>query len=499
MRSLVVLLVVFGACGALPGPGPVVLPPDAGTAPPSLRDHFSSTPLTAVVKPRVSGAGLRVARSGDRVLTLTVTRDELGKVSKRLVATTGDQEVWAFEEGLEEQFNDFAVHPSGEITLGLERRGATSDAFDLLRLSAEGQLLHRQALARPSTIPASDQPAPFLMKGVPNGSVVTGWLPWLEVEANGEHVVVGLLSRVDRHEAVLVSGLISLTWNGAFVERWARIVDGPHAMISIAWQYDDFLWLDAATRLLVTVAADGSVVVGRTLGNGRCTSVAQTFHELTVAQCRAARSHNSPHRYQPFGFTFFSGEGARLRTGLLAPQELEEFVIFDMDVRGEEVAVAGTAVRLGANGEPAFYFEPPGATSSTPLSPYDGYLAVVKPDGTVHDERFVDLGRGDYFSAISWTDEGLVAVGGSDWNRWYGGMSLSRGSQPVLVLAPLDGSPLLQRTLPVEPRDRHTHLLDVVMRGNELIAVGPADAPMTHSGDAAVAPMAMGSLRLSLP
>jgi hypothetical protein len=467
--------------------------------PPSLRETFTSAPLTSVVKPRVSGAGLRVARSGARVLTLTVTRDELGQVSKRLVATAGTEEVWVLEEALDERFDDFAVHPSGEVSLGLERRSAPHDTYELLRLGADGRLLHRQVLARPSTIPASDLPGLFLMKGVPDGAVVTGWLPWLKLEASGEDLVVGLVSYVDGGGPALMSGVMSLSWTGSFTERWARVVDGLDSLISISWEYDDFLWLDAATRLLVSVAADGSVVVGRTLGQARCNSVAQTFHELTLQQCRALRSVNSPHRYQPFAFTFFSAEGARLRTGVLAPAELEEFVIFDMEVRSDQVAVAGTAVRLGKDGVPDSYFEPPGATSSTPLTPYDGYLAVVHPDGTVHDERYVDLGRGDFFSALSWTDEGLVAVGASDWNRWYGGMSLSRGSQPLLVLAPLDGSPVLQRTLAVEPRDRHAHLLDLAVRGNEVIAVGPADAPMTHSGDAAIAPMAMGSLRVSLP
>jgi hypothetical protein len=496
MRQLVTLVVVFSACGPLPVP--VVLPPDAGAPVPSLRETVASAELRAVVKPRVSGAGLRVQRSGDRVITLTVSRDELGQVSRRLVATAGTAEVWSLEEALDERFNDFALHPSGEVTLGLEHRAASADAFELLRLSRDGQVLYRQVLARPTTIPASDLPSPFKMKGVPDGSVVTGWLPWLQLEAHGEDLVVGVVSFIDTSGAALVSGVISLGWNGAFTERWARIVDGPHSMIAVAWQYDEFLWLDAATRLLVNVSEDGSVVVGRTLSNGRCSSLADTFHEITQAQCRRIRSVNSPHRYQPFAFTSFSADGARLGTAVLAPAGLEEFVIFDMDVRGKQVAVAGTAVRLGPNDSAEYYFEPPGATSSTPLSPYDGYLAVVDPDGAVHDERFVDLGRGDYFAALRWTDEGLLAAGASDWNRWFGGMSLSRGAQPLLVLAPLDGSPVLQRTLAVAARDRHTHLLDVGVRGNEVIAVGPADAPMTHSGDAELAPMAMGSVQVTL-
>lgn len=449
------------------------------------------------MKPRVSGAGLRVRRASELTFTLAVTRDELGVVSKRLVAARDGVEAWALAEGADERFTDFALHPSGELTLGVERRSATHDAFDLLRVNELGEIVHRQVLARPS-IPASDLAPPFLMKGVKDGSVVTGWLPWLRLEAHGEEVIAGVLSYADvanaPSDAQLVSAVIALRWDGStFTERWARLVDGTHSLIAVAWQYDDFLWLDAAMRLIVEVAEDGSVVVGRTLSSGRCSSV-KRFGELTDAQCRLLRSHGSVHRYQPFAFTSFSAEGARLRTGTLAPDDLEEFVVFDLAVRGDRVAVAGTAVRLGADGSPAWYFD----ESGTAMSPYDGYLAVVLPDGSVQHERLVELGRGDLFSALTWTDDGLLAVGAADWNRWSGGMSLSRGAQPMLALAPLDGSAVITRTLPTQDRSRHTHLLDIDVRGADVLAVGPADAPMTHSGDAHVAPMAMGSLELRL-
>jgi hypothetical protein len=367
-----------------------------------------------------------------------------------------------------------------------------------MRLGADGQVRRRQVLARPQTIPDSDRPSALRMMGVPDGSVVSGTLPWLTLEADGDDVVAGLVSGVDGSGPAVASVVLALGWNGAFSEKWARRVDGAHALISIAWQYDDFLWLDAATRLLVRVDERGEVVVGRTLGSGACTALADTFQELSPARCRTIRSINSPHRYQPFAVTRFTARGERVGTFVLAPERLDEFVVFDLAVRGDEVAVAGTAVRLGPGDAPVPYVEPPGASTGTAMSPYDGYLAVAGRDGVVRVERFVDLGRGELFSAIAWTDEGLVAVGAADWNRWTGGMSLSRGAQPWLVLAPLDDAPPLVRTGSSAARDRHAWLLDVDVSGGDVLAIGPGDAPMTHSGDAALAPMAMGGLEVRL-
>lgn len=496
MRSFIVLLLCT-SCGT----SSVFVPtPDAEVEVPaaSLRDTFSTAPLSTVVKQRVSAAGIRVRRAGELSIVLGVARNELGVVSRRLVASRGGVEAWSLEEGTDERFTDFALHPSGELTLGVERRSAASDAFDLLRFNAQGQVLQRQVLARPS-IPAGDLAPAFLMKGVRSGSVVSGWLPWLRLEAHGEDVIVGLLSYADvdgtQKDSALASAVISLRWeNATFTQKWARLVDGLHSMIAVAWQYDDFLWLDAATRMLVDVAEDGSVVVGRTLGNGRCNTLRDIFHERTDAQCRLLRSHGSAHRYQPFAFTRFTVDGVRVGTSTLAPDDLEEFVIFDMAVRGDRVAVAGTATRIGADGSPAAYVD----ESGTAMSPYDGYLAVVRQDSSVESERFADLGRADLFSALTWTNEGLLAVGASDWNRWTGGMSLSRGAQPMLALDPLDGSPLITRTLPTQDKSRHTHLYDVDVQGSDVLAVGPADAPMTHSGDASLAPMANGSIELRI-
>ncbi|NJK90263.1 MAG: hypothetical protein HC923_13350 [Myxococcales bacterium] len=226
----------------------------------------------------------------------------------------------------------------------------------------------------------------------------------------------------------MISVLVDLEWLGdAFHERWARVIDGPHSMIDVAWQYDEFLWLEVATRYLLVVA-DDEYVVGRTLSRPRCRSAVDLFNELDVGTCSRLNSINSPHRYQPFAWTRFSLDGARLRHGDPRSGWPRRVLDLDIDFKDEQLVVVGTAVRVDETGQPPYYFEPPDATSGTLYSPYDGYLAVLdRRDGAVDFERFVDRGRADLLASVRWTDQGILGAGATDWNRWSGGMSVSRG------------------------------------------------------------------------
>lgn len=483
--------------------------PDAGldAGEPSVAQLFAQGSFTQRLTGRVSEAGFKVVAlpSGRRVM-LTISRDEAGHVAKRLVLSDAHGERWAKTEMGAEQFTDFTVHSSGQITLGIERRDALRDAFELVRLDGDGHEVHRQVLKRPQTIPTSDlspslPASPFAMRGAPDRSMVTGWMPWLRLEANGDDLVVGLLSQVDLlQEGSVLSAVLSLSWQGGegYREAWARAVDEQHSLIAVAWQFDDLLWRDAATRLAVNVTPDGRVWVGRTLGTPQCFGLATRFGEVTAGRCRALGSLGAAHRYQPFAVTAFSPDGARIGTQIIAPDGLDEFVIFDMAVRGQAIALSGTAVRRAPSGEPAFYFEPAGDTSSTPLMPYDGYLTVFDFEtGHRLHERFIDLGRAEHLVTLRWFDEGLVAGGGCDWNRWYGGMSLSRGADPLLVFDSLTEAPVV-RSSPVSATDRHTLIWSLAVQSGELFAVGQSDAPMTHSGDADARLYAHGGLQLSL-
>ncbi|WP_147446507.1 hypothetical protein [Corallococcus sp. CA047B] len=444
-----------------------------------------------------------------RTLVLETARDVEGRASRRLmVRDAGGAVLWHLDEAAGEHFSDFTVHPSGEATLGVERTDAASGAFDLVRLSAEGRVLSRQPLPTPATVPPSDLdgtllPSPFRMRSLWVDALTDGWL---RTEARGEDVAVAFLSRVAVEEGAadtqqLASGVMTLQWaDGHYQEQWTRVVDGRHSTQPAAWAYDEFRWREATLRPLLAVDGDGRLVVGRTWNTSRCLAASRTFNEFTSLHCKTGDDVTSTvdTERQPFAVTTFTPAGARTGTHVFVPAHAAEFVVFDMAVREGELALAGTVVTEGADGTVGYYPATPEAPAL--MTPYDGYLGVLSLDtGALRFEHRVDTGRADHFSALRWTDAGLLAVGGSGWDRWYGGMSISRGAGALLTLASSDGQTVRTQHAGPEGQDRHFHLLGVDADGDSLVAVGLAEAPMTHSGDGGnTAAMTFGGLTVEL-
>ncbi|MFP2895200.1 hypothetical protein [Corallococcus sp. 4LFB] len=465
----------------------------ADCAVPGLTRAFEQGTPSSAVKPRTGFGGLKVRRASGRTFVLETTRDAEGRDTRRLTVSARDgTPLWRFDAAAGELLSDFTVHPSGECTLGVERTSATAEAFDLVRLSAEGQVLSRQPLPAPATLPGSDLggtlPSPaFRMKSPWVHALTDGWL---RTEARGEDVAVAFLSLVAVPEGgpdtqELASGLMTLQWtDGRYREQWTRVVDGRHSTQPAAWAYDEFRWREAALRPLLAVDAEGQLAVGRTWNSSRCMASSRTFNDFTSVHCRSGEDVTSPvdTERQPFAVTAFTPVGTRVGTHVFVPTRAAEFVVFDMAVRGGEVALAGTVVTEAADGTIAWYPSAPGMQDR--MTPYDGYLGVWALDsGALRFEHRVDTGRADHFSALRWTDAGLVAVGASGWDRWDGGMSISRGAGALLALASADGQTVRTQRPGPEGQDRHFHLLGVDADGDSLVAVGLAEAPMTHSGD----------------
>jgi hypothetical protein len=492
-RHLLGALLAWGACACGGADRPEPGCEGTGCKVPTLARAFDDDSLTARVTPRTAFGGLKVRRVSGRTFVLETTRDAQGHDTRRLSASAPDGTLlWRVQAGTGEFFSDFTVHPSGEVTLGVERLDSSSGGFDLMRLGLEGRVW-RQPLPLPSTVPASDLggtlPAqPFRMKSQWAHALTDGWL---RTEARGEDLAVAFLSRVAIPEGAqdtqeLVSGLMTLEWkDGHYREQWTRVVDGRHSTQPAAWTYDEFRWREAPLRPLLAVDGTGRLVVGRGWNTSRCLASSRTFNDFTAVHCRSAPDVGSPSdtERQPFAVTSFTPVGTREATHVFVPARAAEFVVFDMAARGREVALAGTVVTEDVDGAIIYYPSSPGAEDR--MTPYDGYLGVLSLDtGLPRFEHRVDAaGRADHFSALRWTNEGLLAVGASGWDRWDGGMSISRGAGALLVLAPSDGQAPRVRRLGPEGQDRHFHLLGVDAEGGTLVAVGLAEAPMTHSGD----------------
>ncbi|MFP2931708.1 hypothetical protein ACLESO_42305 [Pyxidicoccus sp. 3LG] len=458
-------------------------------APVTLDATFEQGTLSHQVAPRMGWGGLDVKLSGGRAYVLETTRDSEFRSTRRLAVYSPESTVhWTFAAAPREHFSDFTVHPSGEVSLGVERLDAERGGYELVRLSTSGQVLARQPLPEGATLPAGDlgadlPPRPFRMKSRLAHALTDGWL---RTEARGESLVVAFLSQVDESEEepgrpspYLVSGVMALEWSGTgYAEQWTRIVDGRHRVEPAVWAYDEFRWREAPFRPLLAVDDAGGVVVGRTWNTLRCLASSETFQDVTRTDCLIGEDVTSPMdtEYQPFAFTAFSDSGERGGTHSFLPASVAEFVVFDLAVKGGELAVAGTAVRRNASDGIDYY--PPFPGSDGRMAPYDGYVAVLrKSTGALRFERYVGGERADHFSSLRWTSEGLLVAGATGWDRWHGGMSISRGAGPLLALVSEDGERVRMRSAPLDGSDRHFHLLGADVAQGEVVAVGLAEAP----------------------
>jgi hypothetical protein len=338
----------------------------------------------------------------------------------------------------------------------------------------------------------------FRMKSEFADATVGGWVRLL---ADGEGLHVAFLSFVDRPPTDPLSarramGLALLGWSGgAYVERWARIVEGPHGAQPVAWTYDELRQAEQAVRpFLARDDSTGDLLVARAWNKTRCEANVAVFAEVTAADCMAGAVDPTEVERLPLAVTRFDATGKRLGTAILAPDaDAAEQVPFALAARDGRLAVVGFVVRELPDGSKRTYPDPKGYVD------YDGYVSIH--DGVGHQLLHHDfnLGRGDVLAALRWLPEGVVAVGSAGFDRWQGGQSISRGADPLVVWLSADGAVASARVIPLGDGSRHFNLFDVAVLGHAIVAHGFSDAPLTHSGDNGnAAGRTFGPLRLRL-
>jgi hypothetical protein len=324
---------------------------------------------------------------------------------------------------------------------------------------------------------------------------------WVRLLADGEGLVVAFLSYVDLPATDpgsrrMALGLAALArTSSGYAERWARVVEGPHAAQPAAWTYDELRWLEQAIRpFLARDEVTGDLLVGRAWNNTRCAANVAVFAELTQKDCLFGAVSPIENEWLPMAVTRFTSAGARLGTTILAPDaDAAEQVGFALAARDGRLAVAGAVVRRLPGGAKRTYPDPSGYVD------YDGYVAIYDAQGKPIVHHDFNLGRGDVLAGMRWTAGGIVAVGAAGWDRWQGGMSISRGADPLVAWLSDDGTRAAARVLAVSNGSRHFNLHDVVVLDRAVVALGFSDAPMTHSADGGNdAARTFGPLRVSL-
>jgi hypothetical protein len=467
-----------------------------------------------VTAPRSEFGAVRVTSDGARVYAVESRRDvEAGPVglpwrSRFRLAVydegTAAAPAWAFAAQPDDVVSDVAVHPSGDVTVAVLRLPPDRMAYDLVRLDRNGVLLATTTLSEPQTTPAADfgasDPRPlFRMKSDLADATDVGWVRLLP---DGEGLIVAFLSYVDAPENSPVrnrfaTGLATFSWQAnAYAERWARVVEGPHGAQPAAWTYDELRQRDSAiVPFLARDESTGDLVVGRAWNNTRCQANVAVFAEFTSEDCVLRAVGTVENERLPLAVTRFSATGARAGTRILFPDaDATEQVPFALAARGGRLATAGFVVRT-VDGTDVSRTYP----DANGYVDYDGQLAIYEGDGTPVLHHDFNLGRGDVLSAMTWTSDGIVAVGSAGWDRWQGGQSISRGADPLIVWLSADGTRAASRVIGKTDGSRHFNLHGVAVIDGSLVAHGFSDAPMTHSGDGGnTAARTFGPLRIRL-
>jgi hypothetical protein len=505
-----------GATGGGGAGGPGGASAGAGGGPAGhLGDVVDQAPILGFTAPRPDFGAVIVAqgqgRDGARVYAVESRRDvEPGPLglpwrSRFRVAAYDEQAApaWTFAAPPDDVVSDVAVHPSGDVTIAVLHQAPERAAYDLVRLDRNGAVLATMTMAEPQTTPATDfaasDPRPmFRMKSDLADATVGGWV---RLAPDGDGLIATFLSYVDVPSdnplsLRLALGLAAFDWQASgYAERWAHVVEGPHAAQPAAWTYDELRQDEQAVRPFLTRDdSTGDILVGRAWNNTRCKANVGVFAEFTMADCAAGAVSPIENQWLPFAVTRFTREGQRLSTRILAPDaDAAEQVAFALVARDGKLATAGFVVRMNADGTQRTYPDPNGYVD------YDGYIALYDGDGRPLLHHDFNLGRGDVLAALRWLPDDIVAVGSSGWDRWQGGNSISRGADPLLVWLSPDGARAAARTIPMSDGSRHFNLFDVTVTDQSIVAHGFSDAPMTHSGDGGnTAARTFGPLRIRL-
>lgn len=494
-------------------------PTDGGHPPLDSGTDGGRTPLSRIVEegthvevtaPRPEYGAVLAAASGNRSYVVEARRDvESGPFGLpwrsrfRLAAYDGASLAWAHDVPPDDLIADVAVHPSGAVTLSVQRHPKDRLSYDLVRLTKDGDVVGTTTLDEPATLPGTDfapaDPRPlFRMKSYFPDALTAGWVRLLP---DGEGLVVAFLSYVDAPGTSPLSawyalGVEAMDFDGAsYVERWARVVDGPHDADPAAWAYDELRQRDQAVRpFLARDPIAGEIVVARTFNRLRCEANVNTFGEFVTADCTQRAVNPAENERLPLVVTRFAEDGRRIGS-LVIPvdEDAAEQVPFDLEAQGGRFAVAGTVVRTRPDGSKRTYPDENGFVD------YDGYVAIYDRTGARVGKADFDGSRGDVLAALEWTSDGIIAAGSAGWDRWQGGMSISRGANPFFAWLSEDTSQAKQRIVEMSGGSRHFNLHDVHAQGGTIVGYGISDAPMTHSADGNQnAERTFGPLRVTL-
>lgn len=437
----VALVLVLASSLVLPGCGG-----GAGSVDPQPGPAPLDQPLTGLALVKLRSAGPAWVGLAEKALPVAeVTRPE-----RRLLISSdgGPAQVLAAMPPEGWLLLDFALHPSGEITVLL----GSEQALRLLRLDRAGKWLGQQDFVDPLVAADPFIGDPLVLRN-PRGMQPYGTRDAARLAAAGEDLVLGL--RSGRNAVLLYKFHISA--GGSFVAQWRSLVEPG---VFIAWRgltggsFDPLRGLDHQWRLLLDVDAQGRIAVA--------VSLADT--DLIEGHGQHFGEALDPIVTNGVLLSQFSPGGQRLGTALIDTRQRSE--PHALRWVGERVAVVGRV------------------RSRQTMEGWDGYLALVPAGATAASGyRVIDVEQGDALLDVAALEDGrLLAAGSSGYTQNPTGASVSEQSAPLLLLLDRDGL-MLKRLQPAAgPRHNQLRALAPWQDGRWLLGAS-LNGPGTHSAD----------------
>lgn len=345
---------------------------------------------------------------------------------------------------------DFAVHPSGDVSVVL----TTAKAVRIARLDRLGNVrsdrpfLDAEAAHDPF-IPFDSSPKddaslqPILMHDA------------ARVAPLGESLA--LVLRTGRN--AVVAYRMDLDGSGGYVRAWRTLVEPGSSIDGVFLESGSF---DTFGQLANHVGVRADSDVNGTLAVGVIQSPFRNYafaaHAAYFGEPIAAESGILVTRVA-------GADGRRLGSSVIDTREQAE--LHGLRATAAGFAIVGrvrTAVRPDGSG-------------------WDAYVASVSTGGSVDAYRVIDVDRGDVlFDADVLPDGRIIALGTTGYVQNPAGASISEEAQPLLLLLNADAS--VSRRVSLADGPRQDQVRTIVSLDGRWLVGGMRNGPGTHSADA---------------
>ena len=409
----------------------------------------------------LSGNGVDLAVVGQTVTKVRTVGSDVVLLEEQLnsIFQDGPQRTLAMLQGHSQTLHpyippagwsvvDFAVHPSGDISLVL----TTATDVRIVRLDSKGALRSDQVFADP--VSPTD---PFFnyANGLKNDNALQPALMHDAARLAPLGESLALVLRTGRN--AIVAYRLDPDASGAYRQSWRTLVEPGSSILLVgitSGSFDVFGELQNHLRIFVDTDASGTLAVG--VVNAPMSNFTFRGHSDFFGEPIAATNGVL--------VTRVANDGRRLGSAVIDTQNLGE--LHGVRATPQGFAVVGrvlTEVRSDGSG-------------------WDAFTALIGSDGALASYHVVNVDRGDVlFDIAALTSGRFLGLGTTGYTQNPSGESISEAAQPLLVLLNPDGS--LAQNLNYTGGPRQNQLTTIAAQNGHWLLGGMINGPGTHSGD----------------